>query len=58
MSKNIEFTDNIKQNAITKVNYNESSKVLNIVVTSDVDLAKGGILEIGNITTDSVDIRK
>lgn len=50
--KNIEFTDYIKQNAITKVNYNESSKILNIVVTSNVDLAKGGILEVGTIIVD------
>lgn len=50
--KNLDFTDNIKQNAITKVNYDESLKVLNIVVTSDTDLAKGGILEIGNIVVD------
>ena len=50
--KNLEFSDYINQNAITKVNYNENSKVLNIVVTSDVDLAKGGVLEIGNIVVD------
>ena len=53
--KGIEFNEDIKANGIVNVSYDEATKVIDIVVTSDVDLVKGGILDIGTLIVDGDD---
>lgn len=53
--KGIDFSDHLKQNAITKSNFDKSSKILDITATSDVDLVKGGVLDIGTLTIEGSD---
>lgn len=53
--KGIEFNEDIKANGIVNVSYDEATKVIDIVVTSDVDLVKGGILDIGTLIVDGAD---
>lgn len=53
--KGIEFNEDIKANGIANVSYDEDKKVIDIVVTSDVDLVKGGILDIGTLIVEGAD---
>lgn len=53
--KNIEFSKVIKDNGIANVDYNEVNKVITIVVTSDVDLVKGGVLDIGTLVVEGAE---
>ena len=45
----------ITDNGIVNVGYDEASNVITIVVTSDVDLVKGGVLEIGTLVVEGAD---
>ena len=53
--KSIDFSDHLKQNAILKSKYNNTSKILDITATSTVDLVKGGILNIGTLNIEGSD---
>lgn len=53
--KNIEFSKAIMDNGIANVDYNEANKVITIIVTSDVDLVKGGVLEIGTLIVEGAE---
>lgn len=53
--RDIILSEVITDNGIVNVDYDEASNVITIVVTSDVDLIKGGVLEIGTLVVEGAD---
>lgn len=53
--RDIILSEVITDNGIVNVDYDEASNVITIVVTSDVDLVKGGVLEIGTLVVEGAD---
>lgn len=53
--RDIILSEVITDNGIVNVDYDEASNVITIVVTSDVDLVKGGVLEIGTLIVEGAE---